>query len=168
MKRSLNKAMIGAVASGIATLFITTFTWSTPHVENQDHSPEKLLTHMTKILDLTEEQQAVIEPLLVSTFEEAKVDGARLDVLRKTLHDQRDVFDEVTAHAAADEIGQLTGRLVYRMASAQAAVYKLLDEEQKVAMNKMEEWRQEHHRQGRGRHRLPSRSLRKCHCTLTD
>jgi periplasmic protein CpxP/Spy len=154
MKTSINRVLIGAVASGLTTLFIAAFSWSTPHGDTEDHSPERMVIHMAKMLDLTDEQQAIIEPLLSSTLEESRADAERLHVLRDELRSQRQAFDATSAQVAADQIGQITSRLAYRMASTQAEIYQLLDDEQKVALTEMEEWREKRHGKRRGHYRM--------------
>lgn len=155
MKKSLNKVMIGAIASGIVTLFITAVSWSMPPGDGPGHDPEHMVTHLTKVLHLTEEQQASVQTLLATSSEETGVDAERLHTLRDEMRDQTAAFNAATAQTAADEIGQITSRMVYRMASTRAAIYQLLDDEQKVAMNELEEKRGERRDKGLGHHGLP-------------
>jgi Spy/CpxP family protein refolding chaperone len=155
MKKSLTKALMGAIASGMATLFITAATWSMPHGDASGHDPERMMTYMAKMLDLTEEQQARVETLLTTAFEEAGVDAERLHILSDEILGQPETFDETTAQATADEIGRIASHMIYRMASTHAAIYQLLDDEQQLAMNDLDEWSGARGEKWRGRQRYP-------------
>jgi Spy/CpxP family protein refolding chaperone len=52
---------------------------------------------------------------------------------------QRGAFDAGEAQRLADEIGQITSRMVYQAASTQARIYQLLDEEQRAELGEFME-----------------------------
>lgn len=50
---------------------------------------------------------------------------------------QRDSFDAGAAQKIADEIGQITGRMVYRASETWAQVYQVLNAEQRAELDAM-------------------------------
>lgn len=140
MKMNLRKALLGVVAPALATLVVAAASWSMSGSEAPRHDPQQKVSHLAKMLQLTEEQEVSVKTLLMASFEESEADHERLRALRAELLDQPESFVEATAQSAADEIGQITSRMVYRMASTRAAIYQLLDDEQRLAMNEMDEW----------------------------
>jgi Spy/CpxP family protein refolding chaperone len=153
--KNLNRAILSVVAPALATLFVAAASWSLPNGDDSRHDPQHRITHLAKMLELTEEQEASVQSLLTTSFEESEVDKERLHVLKEQLLDQPDTFDAGAAQTAADEIGQITGRMVYRMASNYAAIYQLLDDEQKVEMKEMAESLGKRGEKRRGHHRFP-------------
>lgn len=129
MKSFLTKVMPGTVLC--SALLLSAAAWSMDHRGGGDHDPERMLTHMTERLDLNESQQQDIGHLLEQTKEKLSGDKQRLEELRQQLQAQRENFDSGTAQKQADEIGEITGRMAYEMASTQAGIYQLLDEEQR-------------------------------------
>ncbi len=141
MKITWKKALIGMVAPALATLFVTAASWSMPDGDAPRHDPQHKVDRLVKMLQLTEEQEATVQTLLTASLEESEVDHQRLRTLREERLNKPESFDKTTALTAAEEIGQITTRMVYRMASTRAAIYQLLDHEQKVAMAEMAEKR---------------------------
>ena len=149
---NLKKTVLSFVAPALATLCISTASWSLPNGDDSRHDPQHKVTIMAKMLGLTEEQEATVNTLLAHSLEESERDKERLHVLREQLRGQADTFDEVSTQLAADEIGQITSRMVYRRASTHAAIYQLLDDEQKV---EMDEWSAQRSAKRRAHHRFP-------------
>ena len=141
MKITWKKTLTGVAAPALAILFVTAASWSMAEGDAPRHDPQHKVDHLVKMLQLTDEQEATVLTLLTASFEESEVDHERLHTLREELLNQPESFDKATALTTADEIGQITTRMVYRMASTRAAIYQLLDDEQKVAMAQMSEKR---------------------------
>lgn len=147
---NLKRAILSFVAPAVATLLVSAASWSLPEGDDSRHDPQHKVTMMVKMLKLTDEQEATVNTLLRESIEASAADKERLHVLKQQLRAQADTFDEASAQRAADEIGQITSRMAYRMASTQAAIYQLLDDEQKLAMNELSAKRGA---KGRGHHR---------------
>ena len=152
MKNSLTKALIGAVAAGVTTLCVSVASWSMGHGEGPP-DPAAMVTHMTAKLDLTEEQQGKVEALLAATSEQAGADRVRLRQLREEMRGQRDNFDAGVARKIADEFGEISGRMMYQIASTQAGIYQLLTDEQKAKMDILMEKRESRREEWRGKGR---------------
>ncbi|CAA0098479.1 Uncharacterised protein [Halioglobus japonicus] len=139
MKLNLNRVLLSIVAPAMATLFVAAASWSMPQDDDKRHDPQHRVNHLAKMLELTDEQEATVQTLLTTSFEESEADRERLHVLKDQLLKQPGNFDAATAQAAADEIGQITSRMMYRMANNFAEIYQLLDDEQRVEMAEMAE-----------------------------
>lgn len=153
--KNINRTILSVVAPALATLFVSAASWSLPDGEESRHDPQHKVEMLAKMLDLTEEQEATVETLLTESMEESEGDKERLHALKAQLLDQADAFNDASAQMTADEIGQITSRMVYRKASTYAAIYQLLDDEQKEAMNEMGEWAKKRGEKRRGHHRFP-------------
>ncbi|MCB1689817.1 MAG: Spy/CpxP family protein refolding chaperone [Halioglobus sp.] len=139
MKVKLNRVLLSIVAPALATLFVAAASWSVPHDDERQHDASHRVAHLAKVLDLSEEQEAEVQTLLTSTLEASEADKSRLHVLKQQLLNEPGAFDAGSAQVTADEVGQITSRMVYRMASTYAAIYQLLDDEQRVEMQEMAE-----------------------------
>jgi len=95
------------------------------------------LRHMVDALGLTETQERTISEILNSARESTLTDRHRMKALRAQLRDQRAAFDPGEVQAIADEMGQITARTVYSMASAQAQVYQTLDATQQANLDQI-------------------------------
>jgi protein CpxP len=151
MHSSLGRVLPAALAAGMTAILIAAAAWSMPHGAGRSHDPQRMIDYLEKQLDLTGEQRAAVQPLLSAMFTAAETDAERLHTLRDTLREHRDVFEAGRAQAAADEIGQITTRMVYRMASTQAQIYQLLNDEQKKLLDKMDKKRKARRDQWRER-----------------
>ena len=138
MNKTLKKVLMGVVAPALATLFVAAAGWSMPPGDTPP-DPQRRAAHLAEVLELTDEQTVAVQTLMTASFEQAEADRERLHSLRSQLLDQPAAFDASTAQATADEIGQITGRMVYRMASSRAEIYQLLTDEQKEIMDQMGE-----------------------------
>jgi Spy/CpxP family protein refolding chaperone len=144
VKLNMKKIVLSIVAPAMATLFVAAASWSLPQGDGERPDPQHRITHLSKMLELTDEQEATVQTLMTSSFEESEADRERLRELRDQLKEQAASFDAATVQATADEIGQITSRMVYRRAYDRAQIYQLLDDEQRVMMAEMAEHRREH------------------------
>lgn len=142
MKNSFIRALIGAFAAGTVLLSLSAASWSMGH-GGMGHDPARMVAHIADRLDLTSEQKTQVEALMASATEQSATDRARLRQLREEMHAQRDNFNAGQAQKIADEIGEITARMVYAAANTHAGIYQLLDEEQKAEMDSMLEQRDE-------------------------
>lgn len=136
MKKTLKKVFIGVVGPALAMLFVAASGWSMPHGDGPV-DPQLKVAHMAQMLELTEEQTATVQALVTTSFEASAADRERLHSLKAQLLNQPAAFDAGAAQATADEIGQITSRRVFRMASTRAQIYQLLNDEQKEMMDEM-------------------------------
>lgn len=109
---------------------------------------EHRLQMMTKVLELSDAQQADIKALMEARKTDSEADRKQLGDLKKTLRTAP--FDESTARTTADKIGELTARLAYQRASHRAAVGALLTDEQKSKLEAMSKMRGEKRGKKRG------------------
>jgi len=108
-----------------------------------DHDPGRMLTHMANRLDLSDDQQAQVKSIVEGGMEQSSADRKRLEELRGELKAMRDDFDQGQAQKIADEIGEITGRMVYQFSSSYAEFYSLLTDEQKAELEQLKEERGE-------------------------
>ncbi len=155
MKEKLHKALLSIVAPALATLFVAAASWSQPPDVGERHDPQYRAAHLAKMLDLNEAQQASVRTLLTTSYKESAPDKARLRELKEQLFSESDSFDSGAAQVVADEIGEITARMVYRMASTRAAVYQVLEPGQQAEMNEMLKRMAEHRDRRRGHHGFP-------------
>ena len=64
-------------------------------------------------------------------------DQKRMQELRTEMMGMRDNFDATRARKTADEIGQVTGRLVFQASETWSQVYQLLNAEQKAKLDEL-------------------------------
>ena len=143
MTHSITRALLGAAMAGLALLSLSAGSWAMNHGADMDHDPARMIAHMTERLDLTEEQQGQIKEIMASSRTQSGADRERMKVLRQQMRAQRDNFDAGEAQNIADEIGEITSRMVFQATSTHARVYQLLTDEQKAEMDAMMEKRQE-------------------------
>ena len=142
MNKSFSKALFGAFVAGAALLSLSVASWSMGHGGGMDFDPGRMVAHMSDRLDLTEEQESRVKQLTTEAREKSVVDRKRIAELREQLKGQRDNFDAGKAQMAADEIGEITSRMVFQIASTHAEIYQLLTDEQKEEMDAMMEQRE--------------------------
>ena len=153
MKRTKTCILITGAAVVVTTVSLTAAAWSSSHRGERGPAPEKMVDRLTLHLDLSEKQQIQARALFTQSFDESKSDRERLMALREGLSEQTIAFDAGMVQTAADEIGGITSRMVYRRASTQASLYQLLDEEQQEEMTELKERREKRSSDSRGRKR---------------
>jgi len=141
MNKSLSKALLGAVVAGAALLSLSVASWSMGH-GGMDFDPARMVAHMTDRLDLTEGQATSVKQLTTAAKERLAADRKRLQELREQLKAQRDDFNAGKTQVMADEIGEITSRMVFQAVSTHAEIYQLLTDEQKEEMDAMMEQRE--------------------------
>jgi Spy/CpxP family protein refolding chaperone len=143
MKRSTTRISIAATAVLVTTISLTAMAWPGGHRGGSPPDPEHMIERLDRHLDLTDEQETQIEGLIGTSLSESKTDQQRLGILREQLGAQTSSFDAGTAQQAADEVGEITGRMVFRRASTQAGVYQLLDAQQREQFASLQDQRKE-------------------------
>jgi Spy/CpxP family protein refolding chaperone len=112
------------------------------HGGGMDFDPGRMVAHMTDRLDLTDEQASRVKQLTTSGKDQSAADRKRIQELREQLRAQRDNFNAGEAQMMADEIGEITSRMVFQAVSTHAKIYQLLTDEQKEEMDAMMEQRE--------------------------
>lgn len=133
------RILLSAVGALVVTIGLAASSWAMPPERGMDS--ERMLERMTRKLDLTEQQQTEIGALLEQSRGAMHGDAQRMRALRESISAQRRNLDEGSLQAAADEIGQLTSRMIVARTSMQAQIYGLLSASQQDAMDKMLEKR---------------------------
>ncbi|MCB1703057.1 MAG: Spy/CpxP family protein refolding chaperone [Pseudomonadales bacterium] len=154
MKTTLKSWLLGGALVGAAAL--SSVGWAQGHHPGMSPDPERMLSHMSKELDLSAEQQAQVETLLGSVKEATGADRKRMGELRGELMAMRSDFDSGKARQIADEIGQLTGDMVYRASETWSQVYQVLNAEQRAELESMMEKRGERRKGGLRRDSKPA------------
>ncbi|QIB64174.1 Spy/CpxP family protein refolding chaperone [Kineobactrum salinum] len=134
--------------TGLALLLLGSLAaapgWTAPGDGHHGADPERMLTKMSRHLDLSQEQQDRVSQLLAQAHEAGAADRERMQALRGQLRDQQSNFDAGTAQALADELGQITARSSFRRAETRAGIYQLLDDSQRQKLERMEAKRHKH------------------------
>ena len=120
-----------------------------PQGEGMQPDPARMMAQMSAKLDLSAEQQAKIQELTTAARQASAADHQRMQELRTEMAAMRDSFDATRARKTADEIGQVTGRLVFQASQTWSQVYQVLNAEQKARLDEMMAQRA----QGRGKWR---------------
>lgn len=137
MQRTLSRTLYGSLAAGASILLLAAATWSMPPVDGGWKDPQHLITHMTERLDLDVQQRESVQAVVNESMTQNGDDRARLHSLRSQLRAMSGTFDAEEARRMADEIGAITARLVYSMASTRAQIHGLLTDEQRQELEKM-------------------------------
>lgn len=133
-------------ASMAAAIAASSASWSMGH--GGEHDPGRMLAHMSERLDLDSEQKAAVQQLLSASREASAADQRRLRTLRQELMAMKGDFDADRAQGIADEIGEITSRLVFEASRTWSGVYALLNAEQRT---KLEELMAQRERRGQWR-----------------
>lgn len=140
MKQPLVKRITASVAGALVALSAATLAMGPP---GGDHDPARMLRHMSERLELTDDQRDQAEAIMQAGKTESGADRQRLRELRGELMTMESAFDPDAARKAADEIGEITSRMVYRYASTYAEFYALLTDEQRAELEQLKEERGE-------------------------
>lgn len=149
MNRILVKLMPGTVLMGVLILSAGAWSMGPP----RGHDVDKILAYMAHELELTQSQQAQVNILVEENSGVGKADQQRLGEIREEMIAMRGDFDAGSAQKLADELGEITARLAYRMASTQAEIYQLLTPEQRQQMLALVEKRDERMEKRWAKHR---------------
>lgn len=124
----------GALATA-AVMSMAAWSMGPPHEMGGD--PARMIAHLSDRLDLSSEQQTEVESLVAAAKQSSDADRARMRELRSQMRAMMGNFDPGKAQVVADEIGQLTGRMVYQSSETFASVYQLLNAEQRAQLDSM-------------------------------
>lgn len=105
---------------------------------------------MAEKLSLSEEQRAAWQALFDSGREAAAADRKRLQAIHQSLRDLRTDFDQARARELTEELGAIQARQALRRAEHQAAIYQLLEPEQRERWEAAAERRQGREQRGHG------------------
>ncbi|MAL96724.1 MAG: hypothetical protein CME40_16775 [Haliea sp.] len=105
---------------------------------------------MAEKLSLSEEQRAAWQALFDSGRDAAAADRKRLQAIHQSLRDLRTDFDQARARALTEELGAIQARQALRRAEHQAAIYQLLEPEQRERWDAAAERRQGREQRGHG------------------
>ncbi len=151
MKAALGKRIVAATLGVLVSASAS--VWSMGHRWGMDQDPSRMLEHMADRLELTDSQQVEARQIFDGISDASKVDRKRLDELRDELKNMRENFDPGRAQKIADEIGEITSRMVYRFYSSYAEFHALLTDEQKAQLEELQEQRGERREQRREKYR---------------
>ena len=132
--------LVGAAAA--AAITASAATWSmgpggSMGPRGGDHDPGRMLAHMADQLDLSSEQKATVESLLSASRQGNEANRQRLQELREELMAMHGNFDADRAQQIANEIGEITGSMVFAASKTWSEVYKVLDEEQRQELDEL-------------------------------
>jgi protein CpxP len=147
MSKWKNWACGGALASAAV---MSMAAWSMGPTHGMGGDPSRMIAHIGDRLDLSGEQQSEVESLVTTVKQTSETDRARMQELRAEMMAMKGDFDVGKAQTIADEIGQLTSRMVYQVSETFAQVYQVLNAEQRTQLDNMMAKHQE--RRGRWGH----------------
>jgi Spy/CpxP family protein refolding chaperone len=124
----------GALATAAA---MSMAAWSMEPSHGMGGDPARMIAYLSDRLDLSAEQQTEVDSLALAAKQGSDADRARMNELRSQMLAMKGNFDPGTAQSVADEIGQLTGRMVYRASETFARVYQVLNSEQRTELDSM-------------------------------
>lgn len=101
---------------------------------------ERMLERMASKLGLSAEQEAEIRDIFAEAKDSSQADRERMRELREQLRDA----DDSEVQFIADEIGDITSRLVVTHTTTRSAVRGVLTDEQLEEMESLMEMRREH------------------------
>lgn len=143
------KLIPGTVLMGV--LLLSAGAWSMG--PSPEHNVDKILSHMSHELELSGSQEMKIDALVEESKQAGAADIARLGEIREQMKVMRVDFDAGTAQRLADELGEITARMSYRMVSTHADIYQLLSPEQREELKAMSEKRDQRMEKRWARHR---------------
>ena len=114
------------------------------------------LKHLSRHLDLTEEQKSSVRSIMAEIKGPAAADRREIRTLKKELANNLEPFDPVSAQLTADRIGAITTRIAFNASQAMSRVYALLSTEQREKFRAMREKaerrraKRRHRRHGKG------------------
>ena len=135
----------------VSTLaFVPTVSAMGPFGEEGDM--ESKLGFLSWKLDLTPDQQIQIAAELEMVEQQMSVEREYLAALKSELRALQSDFDPSLAAELAADIGDSTANLVLNLATSKAAIYQLLDEDQRAELEELIALRDEMRGPGHRRH----------------
>ncbi len=142
-------AIVGAALA--ATLGAATATGH-EHGAMMHLGDERMVSRLIEDLGVDASQADEIRGIHAAAADATTADRERLQVLRDELRNLRGAFDPGEAQKLADEIGEITGRLVYEMTATRAALRAVLTDDQREQLDTLrEEHRGDRHGKSRWR-----------------
>jgi len=127
-----------ACGGALATAAVMSMAaWSMGPPPEMGGDPMRMIAHMSDRLNLSSEQKTEVESLVAAAKQSSEADRTRMRELRSQMQAMKGNFDPGKAQAVADEIGQLTGRMVYQASETFAKVYQVLNTEQQAQLDSM-------------------------------
>jgi len=142
MRRSLSRTLMGTVGAGVFMLSVAVSSWSMPAGGEQQRNPAKMVSVLADKLELTETQEKDVSALLKASHAESEADRQRLATLKEILRQQEQSFNEGVTRETAEEVGEITARMLYTKTSTAAQIYALLDAEQREQMAELDKKRE--------------------------
>ncbi len=142
MNGKLKNWLCGVALAGAGAMSLA--AWAMEPQDGMGGDPNRMFAQMSERLDLSSEQKAKVETLMTTARETSAADRKRMQELRAQMMAMKGEFDAARARKLADEIGQLTGRMVYQATDTFAQVYKVLDDKQRTQLDGMMAKRGEH------------------------
>jgi len=139
MNRTLARILPTAVLGTAILVSTAAFSMGPRHSLDS----ERLLSHMSEQLELSETQEQQIGEIFSSGKAQSEADRERMGEIRDALEAQVSSFNAGEAQKLADELGEITSRMSYQMTSKRAEVHKLLTPEQREELDAMKEQRDE-------------------------
>lgn len=125
MQKKYVRTALGVGAIALATLTFTAGSWSMPGFGG-GHGMKGVFNS----LDLDEEQRVAIESRLDAARSATEADRQRMRELRELARELHSNYDAGEAQQLADEMGEITGRLIFSKMSTRADIRSLLSAEQ--------------------------------------
>ena len=141
MKDLLGKRIVAAALGAVVSLSAT--AWAVGYRGGMEHDPGRMMSYMAEQLELNDTQRQQVQDIATNAREQSAADRARLQELRAELKNMRNDFDAGAAQKMADEIGEITSRMVFQFSSAYAEFYGLLTPEQRAEVDQLQEERGE-------------------------
>ena len=141
MKDLLGKRIVAAALGAVVSLSAT--AWAVGYRGGMEHDPGRMMSYMAEQLELNDTQRQQVQDIATNARAQSAADRARLQELRAELKNMRNDFDAGAAQKMADEIGEITSRMVFQFSSAYAEFYSLLTPEQRAEVDQLQEERGE-------------------------
>lgn len=145
VNKSIKNIVLAAVTTGVLMVPAVNAQPMGDRFGDSPKMAKKMLKHMKRKLDLTDEQVAQIKAIR----EQSKVDGETLREAKKAFHEQvitlKDsaTFDEAAFVSAYNQYQQTFADMALLKAKTRHAIYHVLTEEQQAKMEEMKEKRAE-------------------------
>ena len=143
-------SLVKVIALAGTLAFVPTVSAMGPFGESGDI--DNKLGFLSWKLDLTPDQQYQIAAELEMVEQQMSAEHEQLAALKSELRALQSNFDPSLAAELAADIGDSTANLVLNLATSKAAIYQLLDEDQRAELEEIIALRDEMRSPGRRRH----------------